>query len=334
MESNSALKVKNKKSSGFLTAFSTWRELGIVAVTLLLMGAITIRSPYFLNMANFEDILVAISLTVIVACGQMLAIIIRGIDLSVSSIVGLVAMVVGLFIRDKFDFPMGLTLLMGIGFGFLLGTINGILITLGNLPPLIATLASMSIFRGMVVVFSGGEWVNTYRIAPSFLQLTRSLILGIPMLIWYAVLVAVGMTIMLKYTRLGRQIYALGSNPNAADVAGIPKNKVTFIVYLISGTLAGFAGILWASRYGSVTNETGIGFELQTVAACVVGGVSILGGSGKVLNVVLGAWLLGIILNALTISNINPFWRLTINGVLIIAAVVFDTLIYRKLGKQ
>jgi rhamnose transport system permease protein len=334
MESNSALKVKHKKSSGLLTAFSTWRELGIVAVTLLLMGAITLRSPYFLNSANFKDILVAISLTVIVACGQMLAIIIRGIDLSVSSIVGLVAMVVGLFIRDKFDFPMGLTLIMGIGLGFLLGTINGILITIGNLPPLIATLASMSIFRGMVIVFSGGQWVNTYRISPNFLQLTRSLVLGVPMLIWYAILVAVGITIMMKYSRLGRQIYALGSNPNAADVAGIPKNKVTFIVYLISGTLAGFAGILWASRYGSVTNETGIGFELQTVAACVVGGVSVLGGSGKVLNVVLGAWLLGIILNALTISNINPFWRLTINGVLIIAAVVFDTLIYRRLGKQ
>src|SRR4030043_1772456 len=129
MESNSALKVKNKKSSNLLTAFSTWRELGIVAVTLLLMGAITLRSPYFLNIANFEDSLVAISLTVIVACGQMLAIIIRGIDLSVSSIVGLVAMVVGLFIRDKFEFPMGLTLVMGIGMGFFLGLINGLFIT-------------------------------------------------------------------------------------------------------------------------------------------------------------------------------------------------------------
>jgi rhamnose transport system permease protein len=333
MESNSALKAKNNKSS-LLSAFSTWRELGIVAITLLLMGAISIRSPYFLNLANFEDILVAISLTVIVACGQMLAIITRGIDLSVSSIVGLVAMVVGLFIRDKFDFPMELTLIMGIGLGLLLGSLNGLLITIGKLPPLIATLATMSIFRGMVVVFSGGEWVNTYRISPTFLQLTRNLVLGIPMLIWYAIIVALGISLMMKYTRLGRQIYAVGSNPNAADVAGIPKDKVVFSVYLISGALAGFAGILWASRYGSVTNETGIGFELQTVAACVVGGVSVLGGSGKVLNVILGAWLLGIILNALTISNINPFWRLTINGVLIITAVVFDTLIYRRLGKQ
>lgn len=334
MKNNSAIKKKNKNGNNFLNAFSTWRELGIVLITVLLMAIITIRSPFFLNYANFEDILVAISLTIIVACGQMLAIIIRGIDLSVSSIIGLVAMVVGLFIRDKFDFPMGLTLFMGIGLGIFLGTINGLLITLGNLPPLIATLATMSIFRGMVIVFSGGEWVNTYRISPNFLQITRTLILGIPALIWFAVLVAAVIAIMMKYSRLGRQIYALGSNPNAADVAGIPKNKVTFIVYLISGTLAGFAGILWASRYGSVTNETGVGFELQTVAACVVGGVSVLGGAGKVLNVILGAWLLGIIGNALTISNINPFLRLTINGLLIIVAVVFDTLIYRRLGKQ
>lgn len=322
------------KNQGLMAKFSTWRELGIVIVIFLLMVAITLRSPIFLTISNFEDILMAIALTVIVACGQMMAIIIRGIDLSVSSIIGLVAMIVGLFIRDKYDFPMGLTLLMGIGLGVILGSINGGLITIGKLPPLIATLATMSIYRGMVVIFSKGEWVNTYRIADTFLQLTRMTFLGIRALIWYALVVAVIIALMLKYTRLGRQIYALGSNPGAADVAGIAKDKITFIVFLISGTLAGFAGILWASRYGSVTHETGVGFELQTVAACVVGGVSVLGGSGNVLGMVLGSWLLGIIVNALTISNINPFWRLTINGILILFAVVFDTLVYRRLGKQ
>ena len=323
-----------KKTDNLLAAFSTWRELGIIIVTVVLMIAISLRSKVFLNIENFEDIMLAISLTIIVACGQMMVILIRGIDLSVSSIIGLVAMIVGLFIRDKFDFPMGLTLLMGIGLGTLLGSINGVLITIAKLPPMIATLATMSIYRGMVVVFSGGEWINTYRIAPTFLELTRMRILGMPALIWYAIIVAVGAALMLKYTRLGRQIYALGSNPKAADVAGIPKDKVTFLVFLISGMLAGFAAVLWASRYGSVTNETGVGFELQTIAACVVGGVSVLGGSGSVFGVVLGSWLLGIIGNALTISNINPFWRLTINGALIIFAVVFDTLIYRKLGKK
>jgi len=229
---------------------------------------------------------------------------------------------------------MGVTLLMGIGLGILLGSFNGVLTAFAKLPSMIATLATMSIYRGMVVVFSKGEWVNTYRIASTFLELTRMKILGVRALIWYAVLVAVGAALMLKYTRLGRQIYALGSNPAAADVAGIPKNKVTFLVYLISGTLAGFAAVLWASRYGSVTNETGVGFELQTIAACVVGGVSVLGGSGSVFGVVLGSWLLGIIGNALTISNINPFWRLTINGVLILFAVIVDTAIYRRLGKE
>jgi len=327
--------IKTKyRGDTLMNRFSTWRELGIVLVIFFLMIAITLRSPVFLTVANFEDILMAIALTVIVACGQMMTIIIRGIDLSVSSIIGLVAMMVGLFIRDKMDFPMGLTLLMGIGLGILFGAINGGLITIGKLPPLIATLATMSIYRGMVVVFSKGQWVDTYRIADSFLQLTRMPILGIRALIWYAVGVTVIIALMLKYSRLGRQIYALGSNPAAADIAGISKNKITFIVFLLSGTLAGFAGVLWGSRYGSVTNETGVGFELQTVAACVVGGVSVLGGSGNILGVVLGSWLLGIIGNALTISNINPFWRLTINGILIIFAVVFDTMVYRRLGKE
>jgi rhamnose transport system permease protein len=334
MENSVGIKKTKKKTDNLLAAFSTWRELGIIIVIAALMITISLRSKVFLNIDNFEDILLAISLTIIVACGQMMVIITRGIDLSVSSIIGLVSMVVGLSIRDKFDFPMGLTLLMGIGLGILLGSINGVIITVGKLPPLIATLATMNIYRGMVVVFSGGEWINTYRIAPSFLELTRMKILGMPALIWYAVIVVIGVALMLKYTRLGRQIYALGSNPNAADVAGIPKDKVTFLVFMISGTLAGFASVLWASRYGSVTNETGVGFELQTIAACVVGGVSVLGGSGSIIGVVLGSWLLGIIGNALTISNINPFWRLTINGVLIIFAVVFDTLIYRKLGKK
>lgn len=334
MENYSAIGKNRTDTNGLLAKFSTWRELGIVIVIFILMIIITLRSPVFLTVANFEDILMAIALTVIVACGQMMTIIIRGIDLSVSSIIGLVAMLVGLFIRDKMDFPMGLTLLMGIALGILLGSINGGLITVGKLPPLIATLATMSIYRGMVVVFSKGEWVDTYRIADSFLQLTRMPILGIRALIWYALVITVITAILLKYSRLGRQIYALGSNPDAANVAGISKDKITFVVFLISGLLAGFAGVLWGSRYGSVTNETGVGFELQTIAACVVGGVSVLGGSGNVLGVVLGSWLLGIIGNALTISNINPFWRLTINGLLIIFAVVFDTLIYRRLGKE
>jgi len=334
MENKATVNKKENRAQSLIAAFGTWRELGIIIVTIILMIAISLRSEYFLNIENFEDILLAISLTIIVACGQMMVIIIRGIDLSVSSIIGLVAMLVGLFIRDKFEFPMGVTLLMGIGLGILLGSFNGILTAFADLPPLIATLATMSIYRGLVVVFSNGEWVNTYRIADTFLELTRMKILGVRALIWYAVIVAVGVALLLKYTRLGRQIYALGSNPSAADVAGIPKKKVTFLVYLMSGTLAGFAAVLWASRYGSVTNETGVGFELQTVAACVVGGVSVLGGSGSVFGVVLGSWLLGIIGNALTISNINPFWRLTINGVLILFAVIMDTLIYRRLGKE
>ncbi|HEY59550.1 MAG TPA: ABC transporter permease [Anaerolineae bacterium] len=329
-----AINKAKPNSNGLLAKFSTWREMGIVLITLILMFVITLRQPIFLTSYNFEDIFLAIAITIIVACGQMLVIIIRGIDLSVGSIIGLVAMVVGLFIRDKYDFPMALAVLMGTVLGLGLGIINSILITKGKLPAMIATLATMHIFRGMVVVFSKGEWVNTYRLDPAFLEITRMRIFGVPALIIYAVLIAIITVLFLKYTRFGRQIYALGSNPTAAEVAGIPVNKITFIVFAISGTLSGFAAVLWASRYGSVTHETGGGFELQTIAACVVGGVGIFGGSGSVIGVILGAFLIGIIGNALTISNINPFWRLTINGILIIIAVVFDTLINRRLGKQ
>jgi len=328
------LKVSKKNSSTLWSRFSTLRELGIGVVTLVLIILVTFRSNAFLTVDNFRDIFMAIALTVIVACGQMMVIIIRGIDLSVGSVVGLVGMIVGMMMRDQVSFFMPLAVLIGIGLGFLLGAINGLIITKGKVPPIVATLGTMSIFRGLVVVVSKGDEVYTYRIPSSFLQITRMPIFGVPALIIYALIIAVGVALFLKYTRLGRQIFALGSNPNAAEVAGIPTDRVKFIVFCISGILAGLAGVLWASRFGSVVNDMGTGFELQTVAACVVGGVSVLGGAGSILGVVMGALLIGIIGNALTISNINPFLQLTVNGFLILLAVVFDSYIYRRLGKS
>ncbi len=328
------LKVSKKNSSTLWSRFSTLRELGIGVVTLVLIILVTFRSNAFLTVDNFRDIFMAIALTIIVACGQMMVIIIRGIDLSVGSVVGLVGMTVGMMIRDQMNFFMPFTVIIGIGLGFLLGAINGLIITKGKVPPIVATLGTMSIYRGLVVVVSNGQWVDTYRIPAAFLQITRMPIFGVPALIIYAIIIAIGTAIFLKYSRIGRQIFALGSNPNAAEVAGIPTDRVKFIVFCISGTLAGFAAVLWASRFGSVVNDMGAGFELQTVAACVVGGVSVLGGAGSILGVVMGALLIGIIGNALTISNINPFLRLTVNGILILLAVVFDTYIYRRLGKS
>jgi len=314
--------------------FANFREAGILFFTIVLIIAISIRQPVFLKPDNINDILLNIAIMVIVASAQMMAIIIRGIDLSVASVIGLVAMSVGLIIRDTTDFPMGVAVLIGVGLGTCFGLINALVITKGKVPPIIATLGTMSVYRGLMPVLSKGEWVDSYRVPKSFLAITRTPIFGVPALVVYAILVAVLLYVFLKYTRLGRDIYALGSNPQAAVVAGVPVDRVKMIVFTLIGTLAGFGGVLWASRFGAVTSDTAIGFELSTVAACVIGGVNVYGGSGSIPGVVLGALLLGIITNALTITGISPFWRLTIQGFIILLAVVVDAEINRRLKKS
>jgi len=314
--------------------FANFREAGILFFTIVLIIAISIRQPVFLKPDNINDILLNIAIMVIVASAQMMAIIIRGIDLSVASEIGLVAMSVGLIIRDTTDFPMGVAVLIGVGLGTCFGLINALVITKGKVPPIIATLGTMSVYRGLMPVLSKGEWVDSYRVPKSFLAITRTPIFGVPALVVYAILVAVLLYVFLKYTRLGRDIYALGSNPQAAVVAGVPVDRVKMIVFTLIGTLAGFGGVLWASRFGAVTSDTAIGFELSTVAACVIGGVNVYGGSGSIPGVVLGALLLGIITNALTITGISPFWRLTIQGFIILLAVVVDAEINRRLKKS
>jgi rhamnose transport system permease protein len=307
------------------------REMGIVLVILVLIPLIGLRNPNFLTASNFRDILLDISILSIVAIGQMMVILTASIDLSVGSVVGLVAMVIGLLVRDNPGIPMAVTVLLGTLLGLVLGSINGIIVTKGRVPPIITTLGTLSIYRGLVLVVSKGEWIDAYRLPPSFPRITRIPIFGVPALIIYALIVAVVVYYFLRFTRTGRQIYAVGSNPPAARLAGIRANRIVLLVFLISGTLAGLGGVLWASRFAAVANDTGTGFELQTVAACVIGGVNIFGGSGSVLGVLLGSLLLGIIVNALTITGISPFWRLTVQGLIILLAVVADSMIARRL---
>jgi rhamnose transport system permease protein len=305
--------------------------MGIVLVILVLVPLVGLRNPNFLTASNFRDILLDIAILSIVAIGQMMVILTASIDLSVSSIIGLVAMIIGLLVRDNPGIPPVLTVLIGTLLGLVLGSINGVIVTKGRVPPIITTLGTLSIYRGLVLIFSKGEWIDAYRLPPSFPRITRIPIFGVPALIIYALIIAIIFYYFLRYTRTGRQIYAVGSNPPAAGLAGIRADRIVLLVFLISGTLAGLAGVLWASRFAAVANDTGTGFELQTVAACVIGGVNIFGGSGTVPGVLLGSLLLGIIVNALTITGISPFWRLTVQGLLILLAVVADALIARRL---
>jgi rhamnose transport system permease protein len=316
-----------------LQAVVRFREVGIIAFILLLSGLVALRNPAFLTAANFRDILLNISILVIVALGQMMVIITRGIDLSVGSTIGLTAMMTSFTVVAFPGMPVALALPLGMALGAVLGGINGLIIAYGHVPPIIATLGTLSIYRGLIFLYSNGQWINAYEMPPDFKELAKGDPLGVPNLILFAIMVAVGVFLFLKFTRTGRDIYAVGSNPDAARFAGIQTQRIIFTVFLISGLLCGLAGVLWASRFEAAQTNTALGFELQTVAAPVVGGVNIFGGSGSVLGTTLGAFLLGIISNALTLVKISPFWQLAVQGLLILLAVIADATITRRLQR-
>lgn len=317
-----------------LQAIVRFREVGIIIFILLLSALVTLRNSAFLSADNFRDILLNISILVIVALGQMMVIITRGIDLSVGSTIGLTAMMTSFTAVTLPGMPVVLAIPLSMALGAMLGALNGLIIAYGHVPPIIATLGTLSVYRGLIFLYSSGQWVTADKMPPDFKQLAKGTPLGVPNLILFAIAVALGVFLFLKYTRTGRDIYAVGSNPDAARFAGIQSQRIIFTVFVISGMLCGLAGVLWASRFEAAQTNTALGFELQTVAAPVVGGVNIFGGSGTVLGTVLGAFLLGIINNSLTLVKISPFWQLAVQGLLILLAVIADATIMRRLQRM
>jgi rhamnose transport system permease protein len=301
-----------------------FREAGISVFILILVIVVTIRNPSFLTVDNFQDILLNISILAIVSLAQTMVIITHGIDLSVGSMIGLVAMMVAFVMKQSPGFPVVGAVVVGMALGAVLGSFNGLIISYGKVPPIIATLGTLSIYRGMVFFYSQGTWINSFELPKAFKLLSKGTPLVLPNMVIIAIVFAVVVYFFLNHTRTGRDIYAVGSNPDAAQMAGIRKQRIIFLVYLLSGIACGLAAVLWASRFESAQTNTALGFELQTVAASVVGGVSISGGVGTVPGVLLGALLLGIIQNALTIIRISPFWQLAAQGLLILIAVVTD----------
>jgi rhamnose transport system permease protein len=310
------------------------REVGISIFILILVVAVTLRSPGFLTVNNFRDILMNISILVIVSLAQTMVILTKNIDLSVGSAIGLVAMMVSFMVKQYPGFSPVTAVLLGMALGSVLGVFNGLIVAYGKVPSIIATLGTLSIYRGMVFLYSGGTWINAFEMSSSFKKLAKGTPLGVPNLIIIAMIVTVIAYYFLNYVRTGRDLYAVGSNPDAAVFAGIPKQRLIFLAFVISGVACGLAGVLWASRFESAQTNTALGFELQTVAAAIVGGVSISGGVGTVPGVLLGALLLGIIQNSLTLIRISPFWQLAVQGLLILVAVVTDNLISRRIQQR
>jgi rhamnose transport system permease protein len=309
-----------------LAVIARLREVGILVALAAIVLVVGIQAPRFLSVSNFEQILLSVSLIAIVAVGQTTVVLTRNVDLSVGSVVGIVAFVTGDLLKEHTlgVFP---AIVAGCVLGLGLGALNGLIITVGRVPAIVATLGTLYAYRGLDFLIAGGKQVSAIDLPTSYLGITSSSVLGIPTLIVCAAVVAAVAAYLLRYSGTGRELYAIGSNPTAAQLVGIPAQRLVFGAFVISGVLAGVAGVLWGSRFGTVNASAAGGLELEVIAAVVVGGVNIFGGSGTVLGAVLGAVLLGTIENALTILHLSQFWLRAIDGAVILLAVGTDAAI-------
>ena len=326
-----------RQQLNLVEAIARFREAGILIFLLVLIAVFSLRTPRFFAGGNFRDILLDTSLLTIIAVGETMVIISRNIDLSVGSIVGFGAFASAVLVKDYPHLPVFVVLLVGIALGAGLGLINGLLVTVGRLPAIIATLGTLFVYRSATYLF-GSHWTPTGQVYSedltiSFINLATGSILGIPNLIFFAAVVGIIFSYVLRYTRFGRSIYAVGSNPDAATLAGVNVFRTTLAVFILSGALAGLVSVLWASKYANIDTTQATGYELQAVAAAVIGGTNIFGGSGSILGTVLGSLLLGSIGSYLAISRISEFWQRVVQGAIILAAIVTDALINRRLQK-
>lgn len=306
------------------------RKYRILLVLILEVVLVSFLSNAFLTWTNLMIVIRQVSMIAIIAAGMTVVIITAGIDLSVGSIVALSGAMGAGFMASSHSVVVGI--FVGLAIGAIIGLVNGLLITTQALPPFIVTLATMVGIRGLTLVYTQGNPVIVNN--PGFGAIGGGTLLGIPVPIIIMVVVFVLAYILLSYTRFGRYVYAIGGNEEAAKLSGVANNKVKILVYSLSGVLAGLSGLILTSRLASAQPTAGNGWELQAIAAVILGGTSLMGGSGGVVGTLIGALILGIISNALNLLNVSPFYQDVVTAIIIIVAVVTDSRLSKMAAKQ
>ena len=310
------------------------RELPVTIALIALVGLTYMANPLFLSPQGTKDLLLNATIMIILAAGQTLVIITRNIDLSVGSILGLVAFGTGTLFAKVEGMPIFAVFIIGILFGALLGVFNGLLVTVAKVPALVITLGTLYVYRGINNWWAGGTQYFADDRPDAFGALAVDTLFGFPIITLIAIVVVVVLAVYLAGARSGRDLYAIGSDPDAAKLFGIKIGRRAFMAFLLNGMLAGLAGVLYAARFNSVGATTGTGMELNVVAAAVVGGVAIFGGSGSVIGAGLGALLLTTITGALTALRVDKFWQQAIVGVLILVAILIDRITALRTAKR
>jgi rhamnose transport system permease protein len=304
-----------------------FRELGIVLALVLVVGATTIDNHRFLSSASIQQLLSGAAIIALLAIGETIVIVTRNVDLSIGSVLGISAYAVGVLYRDHPHVPLVLVFLVALGIGAVCGIVNGVVVTVARVPSLVVTLGTLYIIRGIDGAWAGGNQVNASMLPNSFNKIGYGTIAGVPYLGIIAIVAVAIATYAMRTFRTARDFYAIGSDPQAARLAGIPVGSRVFLAFVLSGGIAGIAGAVWLSYFGSVDAIAGVGYEFQVITAVVVGGVAIFGGSGTVLGAALGALLLNTINSALVVVNVSSFWSQALAGALLVGAIAFDRLI-------
>ena len=306
----------------------------LIIVVIIFFGT---QIENYYNARFFNRVSTSVAIIAVIAVGQTLVVLTRNIDLSVGSIVGFTAYFVGQQLADNNEMSPFTVVLLAIGLGAAMGAFNGVLVAYGRVPSIIVTLGTLALFRTMLVEYSDAQTVLTANLPQWILDLPQANLvsvgdLDLRVLVGVMLVVVVLFQLVLSYLPYGRRLYAIGSNPEAARIAGFPSQQIVFITFVLCGALAGLAGFMFLARFGNITVVAGLGLELSSVAAVVVGGVNIFGGSGSVVGALLGAIMIDLLDNSLIRwLEISQFWRDALLGMLILLAVATDAVIMNRL---
>ncbi|WP_341486920.1 ABC transporter permease [Pararhizobium sp. A13] len=305
------------------------QEYGIFLAFLLLALILSVSNEYFLTPGNISNVLLQTSINGVLAIGMTFVILTRGIDLSVGSVVALAGIVSASFATTSATagilgspYPAYLALAIGLIVGIACGSLVGLIVSRFAVPAFVATLGMLSAARGLTLIYGGGKPVPA--LTPEFRWIGTGNVLGVPMpVILLAIVFAVSWWVLTR-TRFGRYIYAVGGNPHAANTSGINVTRLRFLVYVISGSLSGLAGMILSARTGSALPQAGIAYELDAIAAVVIGGTSLSGGVGRITGTLIGALIIGVMNNGLDLMGIQSYYQQVLKGALIVGAVMLD----------
>jgi rhamnose transport system permease protein len=306
------------------------REIGLILALLLLCVLVSLREPRFLGAANLEQVALSATLVCIVALGEALVIITRQIDLSVGAMVAMSAFVVADWLEDHQDGSILFVFFLGCAIGGALGLCNALLVAFVRIPAIVATLGTLAVYRGGVIVLAGGRQISATVLPDSYQNIAQIDVAGVPLLVWLALLLTLLFGWMARSTRIGRNLYALGSSPESARLVGINARGHIAFVFILSGLLCGLVGVLWGARFGTVDAVLAPDLHLQAISAVVIGGVSIFGGSGSVYGAAIGAVIFAVLQNGVQLLGVNQFWLEAVIGAAILGTVMFYSVLARR----